>query len=341
MHAGRFITFRPVRLFPPQTYSARPRAIFMLSTLDDDAIFMLDALDDDALLQVLSVLSAEDLASFVRVSRATKVIGRRDVLWARHLKEICAECVTEEFLEDCDHAVGIFDGRTRPDTPEYDGPPLRMPYLNPWTVAEARKRKDAHRAMRLDAYLGAHHANWDHYPREFPRWRVADGVSQYRCYPSSEAKTCPLMRTDVWVPHPFPEARCCGMKLLSLKCFNEYSRSWHGRPCSSYEILDEPVDPRFFDPDAFNALPRHGAFAQMRCAAQPTLSSTPDVHVHVHPEHSRCRCRLDAQALCSVLRGRAREAPGRGQLDQRGPREHGGPGQDGARQCAGGAGPLR
>lgn len=238
---------------------------------------MLSTLDDDALLQVLSVLPAEDLASFVKVSQATIVIGRQDVLWDRHLKEICAKYVTEgteEFLED------RYSGFQ--DFPEYDGPPLRMPYLKPWMAADCEERTDAYEKhdgkMRLSAFLYQQGAieilkPVPNIPREFAVWRVADGVSQYRCYPSSEAKTCPLRRTDVWVPHPFPEVHCCGAKLVSLESFNEHSKSWrhfemHGRidGCDDDDKLGRvaPIDPRFFEPDAFNALPKHEAFTQMK-----------------------------------------------------------------------------
>ena len=100
---------------------------------------MLLSLDNDAVIQVLSHLTADELARFVCASHGTKSVGQRDACWASHVEGISAQYATEESQCIVDEAA--------PTEPEYSGPRLRMPYLTPWTMAEVEKRCTALRDL--------------------------------------------------------------------------------------------------------------------------------------------------------------------------------------------------
>ena len=57
---------------------------------------MLLSLDNDAVIQVLSHLTADELARFVCASHGTKSVGQRDACWASHVESISAQYATEE-----------------------------------------------------------------------------------------------------------------------------------------------------------------------------------------------------------------------------------------------------
>lgn len=223
---------------------------------------MLCSLDDDIMVQVLGHLPPEGLAHYVCVSRETKAVGQRDECWASHLEKLCAQYSTAESQELVDQHA--------PRAPEYEGPRPRMPYLTPWSQAEVDKRHEALRALPID---DPRRPNWrDNEGWAFPRWRVTGGVSQYQCYPPSEAKLCPLQRTSVWVPHAFPKMRCCGVEISSLAAFEAHASSWRHYETTQFgNGIELPqselrtIDPRKLDGEAaFEALPKYEAFSRMK-----------------------------------------------------------------------------
>ena len=222
---------------------------------------MLLSLDNDAVIQVLSHLTADELARFVCASHGTKSVGQRDACWASHLEAISAQYATEESQCIVDEAA--------PTEPEYSGPRLRMPYLTPWTTAEVEKRCKALRALPWqDDRRPKSAEGW-----AFPRWRAANGRTEYRAYPVSEAKTCPAARTDAWVGATFPKSRCCGVEIKSLQDFEAHATSWRHYENTKFPGLwagaDAPtiaeyIDPRKVDGEAaFAALPKYEAYARM------------------------------------------------------------------------------
>ena len=227
---------------------------------------MLLSLDNDAVIHVLSHLTADELARFVCASHGTKSVGHREVCWASHVESISSQYATEEsqFVVDED----------APAEPEYSGPRLRMPYLTPWTTAEVEKRRTAQDALRRRAEvlqaLGVPVIPKSAEGWTFPRWRVANGRTEYRTYPVNEAKTCPAARTDVWVGATFPKSRCCGVEIRSLEDFEAHATSWRHYENNNYHPADAPliaeyIDPRKVDGEAaFAALPKYEAYARMR-----------------------------------------------------------------------------
>ena len=226
---------------------------------------MLLSLDNDAVMQVLAHLTADELARFVCASHGTKSVGHREVCWASHVESISSQYATEEsqFVVDED----------APAEPEYSGPRLRMPYLTPWTTAEVEKRRKAQDALRRRAEvlqaLGVPVIPKSAEGWTFPRWRVANGRTEYRTYPVNEAKTCPAARTDVWVGATFPKSRCCGVEIRSLEDFEAHATSWRHYENNNYHPADAPliaeyIDPRKVDGEAaFAALPKYEAYARM------------------------------------------------------------------------------
>ena len=226
-------------------------------------------LDEDAMINVLSNLPAEQLASFSCVSRGSKAVARRDACWRAHLLALCSEYKTKASEE---HIAGndmrIFDA----EPAEYDGPPLRMPYLTPWTQAEVKKRD---RANYSAAWNSGRSYAW-----KFPRWRDADGVSECRCYPSSEAKQCPLDRTDVWVKLPYPQSSCCGTPISSYAAFEAHLKCWRHYESVLEDDYSGVVDPTLTDPRmldgqaAFDALPKFGTIEEVPIVCITTFSTS-------------------------------------------------------------------
>ena len=162
--------------------------------------------------------------------------------------------------------------------PEYDGPPLRMPYLTPYTAAAVSERYAALKGLPWEQQRGlfgpeATFYTADYHSAKFPRWRTVDGQAQYRCHPSGEAALLPLERSDVWIAHPFPETlcqHCGGLTFSSPAAWQTHVESWRHfenvmYPGETEEVLELIVDPRMIDGDAaFNALPKYEAFARMK-----------------------------------------------------------------------------
>lgn len=91
-------------------------------------------LSNDDVKSVLGRLGPEDLARFMCVSKDCKTVGRSDHCWSRHVDKIRSEyraADSEDAMREkaFDH-VGFLQSVL---APEYDGPPLRMPYLTPFT----------------------------------------------------------------------------------------------------------------------------------------------------------------------------------------------------------------
>ena len=247
---------------------------------------MFDLLDDDAAVKVLSYLTPESLARFACCSRGCRAIAQQDACWASHVNEICSkprwddryqriggygtaasDVAVDEWKREMEDVLTWKCWAVVPGSyPEYNGPPLRMPYLTPYTIAETKKKRDAFKALPHEQK--EREGGWD---KKFPRWRVVDGTAQtqYLCFPTGEAKLCPLKRHDVWVDHAFPEMNRCGVHITSLEQFEVYLNSWRHYEEHEYDgkatDFPETIDPRKLDGQAaFDAMPKHEGYGRMQ-----------------------------------------------------------------------------
>lgn len=189
-------------------------------------------LADDELVRVLSHLEIAALGVVAQVSTHFKEIAVSDVMWDAHASSLCNRCKLDRRDFEGNFLYGLTEDAR--NLPEYDGPPLRMPYLTP-----------------------------DNYGI-----KIADEGLQYRCYPTAlKGKRTPSDAT--WVTCTYP-VKCCGVLHANRADFEAHCKDMrhyermqdiNGRG----RLPDSWIDPRVLVTQReFEALPKREQYLRVR-----------------------------------------------------------------------------
>jgi hypothetical protein len=206
------------------------------------------------------------LDQIAQASRHLHSVATSDACWKLHSTSLAEAYGLGPREREC-----MMDGFGHGLLPDYNGPPLRMPYLTPWTLKEWANRRHVHVMAQLmkpfeererDAHCGSSHS-------DSALSKVTDDGIQYRCYLTCQSNLkLTDRRTDLWTTQTFP-ITCCGVQCTTRAEFEAHAKTvrhfekMQGQRGAG-ELYPSLIDPRLRDGEAaFAALPRREQYLRL------------------------------------------------------------------------------